>query len=101
MLKLSTLAERYWTGFIACLLSADFCYRFADHVDDNLRRRDEWRMVDGMRPDARTHSLGHKALGSVDDHAVLLCDEKPGGPILPERTADRHRDAGGRYRPLN
>ena len=49
----------------------------------------------------RLHPLGHEALIVLDDHAVLLGDQEPGRPVLPQRPLHLDTDAGGRDRPLD
>ena len=58
-------------------------------------------MIKGMQSHSFLHSLRHEALRFVDDHAVLLCDEEPGRPVLPERPIDFNSDASRRNRPLD
>lgn len=47
---------------------------FVNNVDDEPGRCNDWRVIDGMRPDLRVHALGHKALGLRDNHAIMLGD---------------------------
>src|SRR6266550_9259970 len=48
-----------------------------DHFDDRLWRGYQRCMVDLLRPDARTHSPGHKELGGRVDQPVFLSEEVP------------------------
>ena len=50
---------------------------------------------------ASLHALGHEAVIVLDNHAVLLGDEEPGRPVLPQGPSDLDSDAGGRDRPLD
>ena len=75
--------------------------RLADDVEDVRGRGHQRRMVDRMRPQPSLHPLGHEALIFLDDHAVLLGDEEPRRPVLPQRPAYPDGDAGGRNRPLD
>src|SRR5580693_6933308 len=70
-------------------------------VDDEARGGNDWRVVYRMRPHPGVHPPRHKPLRVMDDHAVLLRDEKPGRAVFPEWTIHRHRDACRRDRPLD
>jgi hypothetical protein len=43
-------------------------------------------MIDGLSPHGRSHSAGLEVLRLRRDHAIILGDEKPRGPIFPQGT---------------
>ena len=63
-------------------------------------RGHERRVIDVMGTNSGLHSLGHKTMIVFDDHAVLLGNQEPGRPILPERAFSLDANAGSRNRPL-
>ena len=64
-------------------------------------RGDDRRVIDRVRADPGLHALGHEALVVLNDHAVLLGDQEPGRPVLPQRPLHLDADASRRDRPLD
>ena len=72
--------------------------RLQNEVNHNCRCGDEGRVVHGMRAHPRLHAARHEPLRLLNNHPVLLGDEKPTRSVLPKGTfyGDTDADRGDR-----